>query len=287
MDEFREKLRKTITIVELQELIDRFEALPIQSPIKVIKEELNLVLNRYTCMTRRMESNFAFRARINEGEAVFTNYKEIWYPPAEKVKTYGRLNRPGQSMFYISASHDTAILEVRPKVGDLVTVLRVKLRNPRTLPHVMEVGVAETSSQYKLGLKVHIFEQTNARNLYSNPHDLEMNLMIRSLLAKYMMKIVPRGNELEFKKTVAIGENQMSSDRVDGLLFPSIAGDGTRKGGGMNMALKPTSADNLFVPDQVWLSRVEDIHGMHSYVMRCINKATVGSNGQIFWQQAL
>lgn len=101
-----------------------------------------------------------------------------------------------------------------------------------------------------------------------------------------MMEIIPSGKEPHYKKSVAIAETLMDSPYIDGVLYPSIAGDGSRNGGGMNMAIKPDSADSLFIPDHAWVSVVEDRYETHGYVMRCIKNVLKIENGRLFWNNA-
>jgi hypothetical protein len=44
------------------------------------------------------------------------------YPPAEKVTKYGRCNLPGSSVFYGTFSMLHALKELKPRVGDLITI---------------------------------------------------------------------------------------------------------------------------------------------------------------------
>lgn len=273
MDHDLRLVRKEISLSDLKSLIEEFMSLSADSSIELIKDKVNILLNGYACMTRRMESHYAFRARINNGSSYFDRVSDLWYPPGSVVKKWGRLNRPGQSIFYISASHEIATLEVRPKVGDMITMLRVKLKESSHLPHVMELGMAETVSQYGLSANVQLLENSKLRGVFAGLEDIEKNLKIRSMLASFMMQIVPPGQEYDYKKSVAIVEHLMLANHIDGVLFPSIAGDGSRKGGGMNMAIKPASADKLFVADHAWTAIVEDTYDTHGYVMKCIKNA--------------
>lgn len=52
--------------------------------------------------------------RINE-------IKFVGYPPAERVKKNGRANYIGQSVFYATTNPITAINEIKPQKGDLIT----------------------------------------------------------------------------------------------------------------------------------------------------------------------
>src|SRR5687767_11590940 len=52
------------------------------------------------------------RARLTETATPYTHQSEIGMPPSELLTNFGRANRPHQSIFYASASVDTAIREV-------------------------------------------------------------------------------------------------------------------------------------------------------------------------------
>ncbi|HEX5276373.1 MAG TPA: RES domain-containing protein [Fluviicoccus sp.] len=271
---------------DLEKLIYEFEGASLDLDIETLKQKLSLLLNGYTCITKRMESHYAFRARINIGSDFFEKTDELWYPPKENIQKPGRLNRINKSIFYISASHDTATLEVRPKVGDLVTILRVKLKDSARLPHVMELGIAETQSQHGLEITMPLLEQTNMKGIFLNKEEIRKNLLIRSCISRLMMKVIPGGQEDQYKKSVAIAEILMESPDIDGVLYPSIAGDGSRGGGGMNMAIKPESADELFVPDHAWVSVVENTYEEHGYIMRCVKNVLKIESGSFVWGSA-
>lgn len=218
----------------LKELIQKFENTSVDLGTDVLKENLRKLLKGYACLTRKMESSYAFRARINSGNKLFKEVKDLWYPPKELIRKPGRLNREGQPIFYVSAFHDIATLEVQPKIGDCVTILRLKLKDAKRLPHVMELGVAETQSQYNLSRSFQILENTTMRNIFNDESEIRNNSLIRSFIAKLLMQIVKKGNKAHYRKTVALSEILMCSSEIDGVLYPSIAGDGSRKGGGMN-----------------------------------------------------
>jgi hypothetical protein len=270
----------------LKKLIRDFEYGSLDLDIDVIKHKLNVMLSGYTCITRRMESHYAFRARINEGAELFSKAEELWYPPKEFIRKMGRLNRAHEPIFYISASHETATLEVRPNVGDHVTILRVKLNDAQKLPHVMELGVTESQPQHGLEVSTPLPEWANTKGIFHSQEEARKNMLIRSCIARLMMKVVPDGKEQRYKKSIAIAETLMASPYIDGVLYPSIAGDGSRKGGGMNMAIKPDSADNLFLPDHAWVSVVEARYETHGYIMRCIKNISKIENGHLLWNNA-
>jgi len=272
------------SIKKLKKQIYEFQNMGLDTSIEKYKYLLNQIINGYRCITRTIDSEYCFRARINTGNTPFIKTNELHYPPSEFVSSMGRMNRAKASIFYIAASHETATLEIRPSVGDVITVMRYKLKNLLHKPHVMELGVAETNSEHNLGGDVHIIENTNAKRLFKNRDEIDRNILIRNLLSQELMKIITKENQHLYKRTIAIYELLSSADRIDGLEYPSIAGDGSRKYGGTNLALKPKSADLLFEPEYAWMSKVINTHDTFGYEMQCINNSESIIDGTITWK---
>ncbi len=61
--------------------------------------------------------------------------KFLKYPPSENVVNYGRCNYPKQSIFYGSFFHMTAINEMKPRIGDLVTFSVWRAKTGTTLKY--------------------------------------------------------------------------------------------------------------------------------------------------------
>lgn len=59
--------------------------------------------------------------------------KYLKYPPADKVKTYGRCNQPGQSVLYSAFSEMTVLNELQPRKGDLITTSKWRLKDGQTI----------------------------------------------------------------------------------------------------------------------------------------------------------
>ena len=80
-----------------------------------------------------------YRARISEDKKLI-ELEKMGKPPAEYVKNGGRANPVGISYLYTATNRSTAIAEVRPHKGDVITIAKIKivdrlrladLRNPR------------------------------------------------------------------------------------------------------------------------------------------------------------
>lgn len=276
----------SIALSDIQRQIGVLESTDLASvDFDELKGQVQRLFDGYSCLTRVVDSERAWRARNNHDKAFFSLVSDLWYPPPGTALRYGRLNRPGHPLLYISADFHTATLELRPQLGDRHTILELTLRDKAVWPHVMEIGVVEKASQFGLQTAVHLLEQTPHGRAFLGGN-IEKNLAIRSFLAREVTKIVPRGQEHFFKLSAAIGELLLPSDRIDGVEYPSIAGDGKAFGGGTNMALKPSSADRLFVPTACWVAEVVDraVQPVDGYVVRCVRRAKrLEADGNIVW----
>lgn len=255
------------------------------SPFPLVQQHVDAISPGYGCLTRIVDCKQSWRARKNIGDALFNHVSELWYPKPEHVKDFGRMNQPEKPVFYISASHQTAVLETRANPGDVVTVLEIGLRAETDLPHVMEIGVAEKASEHNLPTTVNLLDNTPAGRAFLGS-DITKNLMIRSFLAREVTRIVEPSDAYMFKVSAAICERLTSSDKIDGVEYPSIAGDGSASKGGTNLAVKPASADRLFKPVGCFVLRVIDcvLQPTPGLLVQCVNVAThILSDGSIKW----
>ena len=88
-----------------------------------------------------LEDNFHELHRLTINKRVIGKNKRIHninflkYPPAAKVSNYGRCNYPKQSIFYSSFFHMTAINEMKPRIGDIVTFSVWRAKSGTTLKY--------------------------------------------------------------------------------------------------------------------------------------------------------
>lgn len=239
----------------LEELIDRFRSQDLATASdEDISAQIQKIMDGYACYTRTVSMSACYRARINESH-VFQHVSELWYPPASAVTNPGRVNRTGNSVFYVASSQDTAILELRPEVGTRMTVLCCTLRDSRLRPHVMDVGVSEFVGPHDPKVAGRLVEDTvdGVRKLETK-EGLARNRRIRKFLCAELMRIVPPEDCTAYRVTQAIADIMLQSKRIDGLWYPSIALNHK----GSNIALKPSSADRLLRPYLAWEALVEE-----------------------------
>lgn len=103
----------------------------------VIEKWLLMVLDKTIPIffTLHYKNQFPVIERITINRNVIGKNKRIdqlallKYPPPEKVQKYGRCNIPGTSVLYGTFMKPTAFMEMKPKIGDLITVSKWRVKN--------------------------------------------------------------------------------------------------------------------------------------------------------------
>lgn len=278
------KSLKNRSYIEIRRSIKDIRSLNLQSiGDSELEARLSILMTGYSCLTRSVKIGPAYRAQLlNAGVETFSNIGRLWYPPSDIVAKYGRLNQPGQSVMYLAGNHGTALLEMRPEIGSSYVIMELEQRNNREMAHLMEMGVAERVSEHGLPINVPLLENTDAGRSFLKGN-ARKNLAIRSFLASELIKIVPNGAHHLYRISASIANILMKDSKIDGVLYPSLAGNYSDYRGAQNIALKPEAADRLMQPKTCWIGRIESIDNAGIHV-KCINKAKlIHENGTIEW----
>lgn len=149
-----------------------------------------------------------YRARISEGKATFPIDK-MGKPPEKYVKN-GRANPVGISYLYSASDFNTAICEVRPHVGDFVTIAKfvttnnlnlLDLRNPR-----------KTISPFSI----------NEEDLLRMLNEIGYLCKLGEKLSK---PILPKEADLEYLASQYLCE-MIKHLKYDGVVYKSSVGEG-------------------------------------------------------------
>lgn len=256
-----------------------------------VRELLNI---GYVARPLLVNASEAYRVRLNEGGKLFTNTKDLWYPPANYIKAKGRVNDVGESVFYYSDTEDTAVIEKRPELGDILTVLKAELIDPKVRPHVMVLGIHEFTarSNPNYGGTPPEFDEKQKQFLEREGIS-KTNPLLQAYLTEEFMRQVNPGNEHEYKITIAITKILMNEPEllnedgspavgaiIDGFAYPSIAADNV----GANVALKTESADRLYRPVSCTLYRVEEKKDDTHYTVGKLKWSTsIEADGTVNW----
>lgn len=149
-----------------------------------------------------------YRARINSRTKIFSE-SDMGKPPY-KIATEGRANPIGISYLYVASDERTAISEIRPSKGDLVTIGKIKL--PDNLTFLDTTDLKNKISPFE-------FDENVLQTLYKNINLLEQ---FGEELSK---PVLPREAHLEYITSQYLTE-LVKHFEFDGLIYKSSVGDG-------------------------------------------------------------
>lgn len=147
--------------------------------------------------------------------------QDVWTRPAKDVKTLGRLNRIGESMFYAANQTTNAIYETSVEEEELFFLM-----------------VYENRKQMRLS-QIHY-------NTHMGEFD-ELENAKRTILHNFLLgeftKVVMPGQEYNYKSSIAIFQIFFNSPQIDGFTYPSIK---TQQNVGFNICFNADKAkENL------------------------------------------
>lgn len=177
------------------------------------KYEFN-TLERITINNRILGSN----KRIKE-------IKFLKYPPAQKVTKYGRCNLPKQSVFYGSTLSMTAMNEMKPRVGDLITKSIWKLKEPKHLTycpifHIQPTNGTMNPHSWKLEQE---FNKVLRRDF---PQEMyEPVIYLSKFIAYHFSKFVHHKRNKDYLFSAYFSNkilNELENGTIDGIVYPSV-----------------------------------------------------------------
>lgn len=172
--------------------------------------------------------------------------ERISYPPVDRVTTFGRVNRPGNPMFYCSVAAPSVFYELRAKRDDLIALSAWELIEPLWMHHL---GYHQDALR-RMGVQ----DVTLRRRLtHPIPNEPKENAKLRRQLSLAFTEDVPLGAEHRYKQSIAINEllfdgasslpiypHGPQSDRAAGTVYPAMQ----MKGAADNLAIWPSFVDS-------------------------------------------
>jgi hypothetical protein len=218
-----------------------------------------------------------------------THASRVSYPPLELVKTNGRLNRPGEGMFYGSLNQFASCLqECSWKVGEFFAIsawLTTKMMTFNHLGYSAEV-LAAFKSNRELPFFAKIKEQSDREKL------------IREWQARVLTQKTPPSEEHLYRLPIALKDFALGNmvqtdpnapDVFSGVIYPSVAmwllGD--------NIAILPSEVDAKIALLEVILLTLDSIKEEHKedgsihtgMNMKTYDFARADGNGNLVWGQ--
>jgi len=179
------------------------------------------------------------------------------YPPADRVTAFGRVNRPGQPMFYCSVAWNAPLFELRVEPNEHIALSRWRVTERLVINNV--------------GYTDRVFERLRSDrpsepNWRRRDGSMEgpVNRLLQRFFSEEFAQEVPLGEEHLYKIPNAIAEillhdvhecdriEGVTINRMAGLLYPAMA----MLGHADNLVLKPDIVDSYLQLEQVEYMRI-------------------------------
>jgi hypothetical protein len=307
--EFRSKLTKiqeeigitlntlysSIEIEKIDSLIEDFKSLTRNGfEHEQLFKQFEQITTWWSMTIFSIAPEYIFRARIGR----HNNYKELWYPPNDRLVHYGRLNRPGQSIFYGCFDPWVALYETKNlhmhEDSQNTFELSVLLLEPNDENVKLKCGLLGFYSDDN-GDQID-FSTTNSTTLRSLKVHLDVTAMIyKSIFSeKNYIKFLKinrfarqslLGNsatESSYKLSSFIAAKIFEHLGVEAIIYPSVANDN----GYVNIAVLPKAIDSKFKVAGMDLYRVEE-YGPNFVFYPILNSKEIDQDGSIHWHKAV
>lgn len=201
-----------------------------------------------------------------------TEIKHLKYPPSEFVNRYGRCNLKKESVLYASPLYMTAMNEMRPKIGDLITKSTWKLRNNHMLKLCPIFHIQPTNGT----MNPRTFELKQSFNKllnesYHNENERKAVNNLTEFIAYHFSKFVDSHNDKDYIFSAYFSNiilNEFEGGTIEGIYYPSVKEHLSFE----NLALKPSIFDQHFILEKVQESVVvSDLSISNGYMMKGIS----------------
>ena len=262
-------IKNTMTEKEILELIDELKTFNdkehspelynqyYQIAKKVFHGDTSTIISPYFTNSLNL-----IRGRKNNCDKLFHNIGDLWHPPKEHT-TNQRFNYPKLPIYYASNDLTTAMLELRPKEGEIYTTLELELDCPelRCVQLVVE----------KLGSVLEEMEPIK-RTAYQ-------------FLIDEARKPVLSGQTQGYYATQIYAQSliESSPESIDAFAYNSVATIGK----GYNFAIKPDFIEKHYIFKEARVMRIVNYKSKEDFKVQCLYKSNSITNfGRINYQDA-
>jgi hypothetical protein len=266
-------------VLEIEAAISRFNWIDLlMTDFEKVVQAIAPVITGYVTSDKGWPLNGIYRARKNEDGKSFDNISQLWARPAKDVKKYGRLNQPGESIFYAAEVSQVSLAEIKVKVGDVVTIMELQPFQRGKQLSVIDLGVYHTDCGLKSGYKntLQVRKGIESKIGFKN---IEAQNLILDFMVQEMTKKVSEGAEWEYKPTAAIAELLWRRSKYFRCaIYPSVA----KNLHGINIALYPDYvAENYYIPRLNEIEIIEVSEKDIKFNRKKHIKEPIGSKGEI------
>lgn len=226
------------------------------------------------------QGGFWYRVRPNLGQTHFNATKDLWYPPADRVRL-GRANEPGKPVLYLANSGAVALRETSFASGAWLSVLTCRVAAHATL-NLQEIGLREHVRNGTLSSTYEKIERSIA-NAHTHGYGDSLNQpLARRYFAEEFTREISQDNEHAYKPTAAISALLMGWENCDGIAYPAIKSAKQD----INIALKPAAADRKIEIVSVDVVQALRLPDGEIAVTRLATSSKIATDGTIAYRDA-
>lgn len=213
-----------------------------EGDVSGLKAYLSTITLLSSLMYRQRIDSFqrvTINSRLFAGENKrITEISHLKNPPSELVKRYGRLNAPGKSVLYATFEPITALSEMRPEIGDLITISTWKLKKDYDLmvSPIFKISSKDGIVHNELSLRAELLYQKQ-RQQYDQNTQKQLDIILH-FIADCFAKEVDDNNHFDYFLSSYYSNRiftELDEGTVDAILYPSVRQSLTAS----NIVLKP------------------------------------------------
>lgn len=208
------------------------------------------------------------------------NINLLKYPPA-KFANYGRANMKGQSILYATFNPITALNEIKPNVGDIITISTWDISDSKVLSVVPIFKITSKDNIFHNELSLNFLNEYEKLRKTLSKDVAEQSDELISFMAECFAKDVEYGNKYDYFMSAYFANRIFTELNVEALVYPSVPD----KLGFSNIAIRPQSFDNKYS-----LSNVEEHlviespkENGHTYNLKLISSTKTFDKNKILW----
>ncbi|MGP8216903.1 MAG: hypothetical protein ACLQQ4_15155 [Bacteroidia bacterium] len=246
----------TITEEEAKQfsrLLDYFKTLASDGVSSLIEKQLLLMLdhtlpffahlvltNGFPIITR-----LTVNRRVLEVNKRIHEIKHLKYPPPKNVTKYGRCNLPGQSVLYGTFNELIAFNELKPRIGDLVSISVWRMKENEMIKYCPIFKIPPINNG-TINPRLLEISREYEKKLLEYPEFMRgpINNLVQ-FIADGFTKRVPDSNHLDYIFSAYFADkifNDFENNTIDAIYYPSVQNRLSFE----NIAIKPSVFDRKY-----------------------------------------
>jgi hypothetical protein len=188
-----------------------------------------------------------------------TEIKHLKYPPEECVKKFGRANGIKESVLYATFDPITALSEMRPKLGDLITISTWKLKTnyDLTVTPIFKNSTKNGELHNEMSLRAELEYNKSIKQYEDEELRKQLDIIIQ-FVADCFNKEVEDNNHFDYFLSSHYANRifwELQDGEIDAILYPSVRQSLTLT----NIAIKPLIFDSNYELEKVEESIITQI----------------------------